>query len=147
MRKSDKRRSPSLLGNSARVPLKVLTTAVALAVLATTGPATADGPGRAPVADPAQTTEPGYGVEPGDGQSHEPGVDPTPERPPTSEVSWLSFPGGVFAVDSLGRTVRYRACDGDTGRSARRPARCPGCRFPAGCSLWTRSGAPCATAP
>lgn len=118
VRKSDKRRSSSLLGNSARVPLKALTTAVALAVLATTGPATADGPGRAPVADPAQTTEPGYGVEPGDGQSHEPGVDPTPERPPTSEVSWLSFPGGVFAVDSLGRTVRYRACDGDTGRVA-----------------------------
>ncbi|MGC5317223.1 serine hydrolase [Micromonospora arida] len=118
MRKSDKRRSSSLLGDSARVPLKVLTTAVALAVLATTGPATADGPDRAPVADPAQTTEPGYGVEPGDGQSHEPGVDPTPERPPTSEVSWLSFPGGVFAVDSLGHTVRYRACDGDTGRVA-----------------------------
>lgn len=101
MRKSDKRRSSSLLGNSARVPLKVLTAAVALAVLATTGPATADGPGRPPVAE-----------------SHEPGVDPTPERPPTSEVSWLSFPGGVFAVDSLGRTVRYRACDGDTGRVA-----------------------------
>ncbi|WP_406075294.1 hypothetical protein [Micromonospora sp. NBC_01638] len=30
----------------------------------------------------------------------------------------MSFPGGVFAVDSLGHTVRYRACDGDTGRVA-----------------------------
>ncbi|MET8088544.1 serine hydrolase [Micromonospora sp. NPDC005220] len=101
MRKSDKRRSSSLLGNSARVPLKVLTAAVALAVLATTVPATADGPDREPVAE-----------------SQEPGIDPTPERPPTSEVSWLSFPGGAFAVDSLGHTVRYRACDGDTGRVA-----------------------------
>ncbi|MEK8107962.1 hypothetical protein NKG94_28495 [Micromonospora sp. M12] len=33
-------------------------------------------------------------MQPGNGQSHEPGVEPTPERPPTSEVSWLSFPGG-----------------------------------------------------
>ncbi|MET8462804.1 serine hydrolase [Micromonospora zamorensis] len=103
MRKSDKKRSSSLLGAPVRVPLKWLATTVALAVVATTGPATADG------------------------QGHEPGVEPTPERAPTSEVSWLSFPGGVFAVDSLGHTVRYRACDGDTGRVAD-----PGMRVAAG---------------
>jgi beta-lactamase class A len=33
-----------------------------------------------------------------------------------SAVGWLAFPGGVFSVDTLDRTVRYRTCDGDTGR-------------------------------
>lgn len=118
VRKSDKRRSSPLLRTPVHVPLKWLAAAVALAVVATTGPATADGPGHGPGAEPTHQTEPGYAAEPGDGQGHEPGLEPTPERAPTSEVSWLSFPGGVFAVDSLGHTVRYRACDGDTGRVA-----------------------------
>ncbi|SCL29712.1 beta-lactamase class A [Micromonospora rhizosphaerae] len=30
----------------------------------------------------------------------------------------MAFPGGVFSVDTAERTVRYRACDGDTGRVA-----------------------------
>ncbi|MET7965408.1 serine hydrolase [Micromonospora sp. NPDC005305] len=38
-----------------------------------------------------------------------------PEAPRTWLV-WLAFPGGVFSVDAAARTVRYRACDGDTGR-------------------------------
>ncbi|MEV4200279.1 serine hydrolase [Micromonospora globbae] len=44
-----------------------------------------------------------------------------PEARPESErrastLAWLAFPGGVLSVDSETRTVRYRACDGDTGR-------------------------------
>ncbi|NYH45169.1 hypothetical protein HNR22_004896 [Micromonospora jinlongensis] len=56
MRKSDKKRSSSPLWAPVRVPLKWLAATVALAVVATTGPATADGP------------------------DHGPGVEPTPER-------------------------------------------------------------------
>ncbi|MGC4853095.1 serine hydrolase [Micromonospora sp. DT4] len=141
MKKSDKRCSSSLFAPHPHVPLRWLAAAVALVVVATTGPATADGPG------PDHQGAPGYGTGPandgpgddgpgdeggpadhgpGDeggpadesGRSDEPGLEPAPERAPTSEVSWLSFPGGAFAVDSLGHTVRYRACDGDTGRVA-----------------------------
>ncbi|MBQ0894484.1 serine hydrolase [Micromonospora sp. U56] len=41
-----------------------------------------------------------------------------PVRAPGSAAAWLAFPSGVFSVDTAGRTVRYRACDGDTGRIA-----------------------------
>ncbi|HEX2772084.1 MAG TPA: serine hydrolase [Micromonosporaceae bacterium] len=37
---------------------------------------------------------------------------------PVSAAGWLAFPGGVFSVDTVDRTVRYRTCDGDTGRVA-----------------------------
>ncbi|MER7330045.1 MULTISPECIES: serine hydrolase [unclassified Micromonospora] len=46
------------------------------------------------------------------------GSAPGPGRPPASTAAWLPFPGGVFSVDTGTRTVRYRACDGDTGRAA-----------------------------
>jgi beta-lactamase class A len=45
------------------------------------------------------------------------GPGPDPDRPPASSAAWLAFPGGVFSVDTGTRTVRYRACDGDTGRA------------------------------
>lgn len=38
----------------------------------------------------------------------------TPET--QHRLAWLAFDSGVFAVDVGARTVRYRACDGDTGR-------------------------------
>ncbi|MFC3504638.1 serine hydrolase [Micromonospora krabiensis] len=44
------------------------------------------------------------------------GPDSGSDRPPASTLAWMAFPGGVFSVDSVARTVRYRACDGDTGR-------------------------------
>ncbi|MFC0508222.1 serine hydrolase [Micromonospora costi] len=46
------------------------------------------------------------------------GGGPEPQRPPASTLAWLAVPGGAFSVDSGTRTVRYRACDGDTGRVA-----------------------------
>ncbi|MEU5945978.1 serine hydrolase [Micromonospora sp. NPDC047465] len=45
------------------------------------------------------------------------GPEPGPGRAPASTAAWLPFPGGVFSVDTGTRTVRYRACDGDTGRA------------------------------
>ncbi|MER7459990.1 serine hydrolase [Micromonospora sp. NPDC126480] len=45
------------------------------------------------------------------------GPPPAPARP-VSDLAWLAFAGGVFSVDAAARTVRYRACDGDTGRVA-----------------------------
>ncbi|NJP32013.1 serine hydrolase [Micromonospora thermarum] len=46
------------------------------------------------------------------------GPGSAPARPPASDLAWLAFAGGVFSVDAAARTVRYRACDGDTGRVA-----------------------------
>ncbi|MEV0805296.1 serine hydrolase [Micromonospora sp. NPDC050200] len=47
------------------------------------------------------------------------GPGPTaPPPPPANPLAWLAFPGGVFSVDAVARTVRYRACDRDTGRVA-----------------------------
>ncbi|MEV4479106.1 serine hydrolase [Micromonospora coxensis] len=55
------------------------------------------------------------------------GPGPLAPRPPAATMAWLAFPGGVFSVDAAARTVRYRACDGDTGRVAD-----PGMRVTAG---------------
>ncbi|WP_346117028.1 serine hydrolase [Micromonospora coerulea] len=46
------------------------------------------------------------------------GVGPAPVRGTGSAAAWLAFSGGVFSVDAVDRTVRYRGCDGDTGRVA-----------------------------
>ncbi len=37
---------------------------------------------------------------------------------PTNALAWMAFGSGIFSVDTTARTVRYRACDGDTGRVA-----------------------------
>lgn len=42
----------------------------------------------------------------------------TGARARAASAAWLAFPGGVFSVDTRTRTVRYRACDGDTGRAS-----------------------------
>jgi hypothetical protein len=63
-----------------------------LAVVGTSGPTPVDGVGPAPASGPV--------------------------RGPASSAAWLAFLGGVFTVDTDDRTVRYRACDGDTGRVA-----------------------------
>ncbi|MER7889250.1 serine hydrolase [Micromonospora sp. NPDC094482] len=89
MKKTDKKPSSSRRPARRVPPIKLAAAGVALALLAA-GPAAADGGGPEPAAP----------------------------RPAASTLAWLAFPGGVFSVDSETRTVRYRACDGDTGRVA-----------------------------
>ncbi|WP_326559905.1 serine hydrolase [Micromonospora sp. NBC_01796] len=36
--------------------------------------------------------------------------------PPRAELAWLATENAIFAVDAAERIVRYRGCDGDTGR-------------------------------
>ncbi|MFI7606691.1 serine hydrolase [Micromonospora sp. NPDC049366] len=89
MNKTDKRRSSSWRAALRVRPMRVIAAGLALALLA-----------------PAPAAADGGDAEPGSGS----------ERPPASTLAWMAFPGGVFSVDSAARTVRYRACDGDTGR-------------------------------
>ncbi|MEU4676305.1 serine hydrolase [Micromonospora sp. NPDC023737] len=93
MKKTDKKVSSSRR-LAWRVRLTKLTATGVVLALLPTGPAVADGGGPAPTPGPPD------------------------RRPPVSTLAWLAFPGGVFSVDSETRTVRYRACDGDTGRIA-----------------------------
>ncbi|MFC8614983.1 serine hydrolase [Micromonospora purpureochromogenes] len=85
-------RTDKLASSSARrVPLSKLAgvlVAAVMALVAVSGPVAADGGPRAG------------------------------SRPPANPLAWLAFPGGVFSVDAVARTVRYRACDRDTGRVA-----------------------------
>ncbi|MGS2616393.1 serine hydrolase [Micromonospora sp. LZ34] len=79
-------------GSSSRHARRALSALVALALLGPVAPAAADGGG--------------------------PAAPPAAPQAPAAALAWLAFPGGVFSVDTVARTVRYRACDGDTGRVA-----------------------------
>ncbi|MGK5738546.1 serine hydrolase [Micromonospora sp. URMC 103] len=89
MKKTDKQASSSRRAAS-RVPLRRLVAAGLALTLLPGEPAVADGGGPGPASESW--------------------------RPPASALAWLAVPGGAFSVDSEARTVRYRACDGDTGR-------------------------------
>jgi hypothetical protein len=49
---------------------------------------------------------------PGSPQRADAGQPPAP----ANTLAWLSAGSGIFSVDGGARTVRYRGCDGDTGR-------------------------------